>query len=79
MFQLCVVGNTEIYGIPNRRIQLEITVAQTYANNKIGNDYYSSAVVHILYVKLLYQGGLFFMQQNEDNREILSYPSVVVR
>ena len=45
--------------IPNRRIQLEIILAQTYANNMIGNEYYSSAVVHILYVKLLYQGGYF--------------------
>ena len=47
MFQLCVVGNTARC-IPNRRIQLEITVAQTYANNRIENRYYSSAVVHVI-------------------------------
>ena len=39
------------YGIPNRRIQQEISLAQTYANNRMVNDYYSSAVVQILHYK----------------------------
>ena len=38
-------------GIPNRRIELEIALAQTYANNRIVNHYYSSAAVHIYYMQ----------------------------